>query len=456
MNWAPKRSHLYKMLLIVAVVGAGTWLRLTVVLESRVDNQIRGDARSYFFYAVNLRESGTYSRDVPELLSAKRPVADAVVAPGYPIFLALHLPDKGASLSPVGFAASMRSVQRSQALLSVATLVIVFVIGARVAGFAVGILATALTAISPHMVNINIYLVTEPLFTCLALLMSWLLLRTIENAQEARPAAFLLAGLLAGLAALTRPSVQYLPFLITAYGIIAMPQRRRLWVLFFGMFVVLMTTWSLRNVAVTGSFSDPTLMRATIQHGGYPNFMYNDTPKSLGVPYLFDPHLSAESSLQDILSVLWQRVSEQPGEYLYWYLIGKPYALFHWDSVPVGTRDTRLLVNGDIFLYPTPVTPYSNNPSLIAAYALAKMIHLPLITLAGLACIFAWLPSAARFWRTSRRQVQVLSLVLIYVLIIHMVGAPFPRYAIPFFPIVYILAIAFAAHTLVWLAHRQR
>lgn len=420
----------------------GAWLRLAALVQSEVDNPVRGDARSYFLYAANMRESATFSRDLPELLTQRKPVADAVVAPGYPFFVAASLTDEWKSLSPADLLLSIRPALQLQTVLSILVIPIMLLVGQALAGFRFGLTVAALTAISPHLVNINIYLLTESVFSFVFMASVWALLQCLDVRSRAHVSLFLAAGALAGAAALTRPTVQYLPFLVAVFGSMCMPRELRKWTAYLAIFLAMMLAWSVRNYLAIGSISDPTLMTATIQHGGYPNFMHENNPESLGIPYQFDEALSSRSTLSETLSILGERAAERPTEYLYWYLIGKPLALFTWDIIPIGTADARLLVSGDIYIYPTPVTPYAGNPIFIATYIAARLCYFPLLCLAPIGCILAWLPIATRLNMKTVSGLRLISLALVYVVAIHMIGAPFPRYSIPFQPLIYLLGLA--------------
>ncbi len=433
-------------ILLLLILGFGAWLRLTALIQSEVFNSVRGDARSYFLYAANIRESATYSRDLPELVTRKKPVADAVVAPGYPFFVAATLTDKWKSLSPSDLLESIKSPLIVQTVLSTMVIPMIFLMGQALAGVRFGLAAAALTAISPHLVNINIYLLTESLFSFLFLASIWALLQCFDYKSRPHVSLFLAAGALAGAAALTRPTVQYLPFLVAAFGAVCMPRDLRKWAAYLGIFLAIMLPWSIRNFLAIGSISDPTLMIATIQHGGYPNFMHESNPESLGIPYEFDKELSSKSTLSETLSTLGERAAQRPLEYLHWYFIGKPLALFNWDIIPIGTSDARLLVSGDIYAYRTPVTPYATNPIFIASYLVARLCYFPLLCLAAIGSIFVWLPIAARLRPRAVTGLRVISLVPIYVVAVHMIGAPFPRYSIPFQPLIYILGLSVLWH----------
>lgn len=429
------------------LLALGGYLRITAVNGTVVDTPMRGDAREYIFYALNLQEDGVYSLAAPRLLGGSAPTPDARRTPGYPVFIAALL---GRHRQPGSqLTLDLRPVLVAQALLGTAAILLVFLIGRRVAGNGLGVAAAALTALSPHLVNIGVYMLSETLFVFVFLLALLFLMRAATNPGPAL-ADHILAGTCLALSTLVRPTTSYLPWLLLAAGLLLNRERWRAWLGFMAAYQLVMLPWLLRNLAATGASGDPTLFVAAIQVGIYPDFMYNGDPASLGMPYHFDPVLRDFSSLSRTLSVLWERFLAAPTDYLRWYLIGKPLALFNWDIVPIGIDDPRLLVSGDIYVSPTPATPYAANPVFILTYLLSRLVYFPVLALALLAAVLAWVPRCAPLWGTSREAVRVLSLCLLYVIAVHVVGFPLPRYAVPFQPLLYLLALALLAGAWRW------
>lgn len=430
-------------LLFGLILAAGLLLRLGAVNGSLVDSPVRGDARSYFFYAVNLIEDGVYSRAMPPVFGGAVVTADADAHPGYPLFVSALLTDSWRAGTTAGVSSSIVRVIDAQTLLSCLAVLAVFLIGRRLAGNGVGLAAAALTALSPHLVNVNIYLLTEPLFITLF----WVALALLARAttQPDARALMLAAGLGLGLATLVRPTTQYLPLLLAGLFLLSPRRDWRQALLLLAGFLVPMLAWTVRNLVATGSSSGALGLVATIQVGIYPDFMYNGIPASRGVPYHFDPVLTDYSSLQRTLSVLAERFRAAPGEYLHWYLIGKPLALFHWETIPIGTETAQLLVSGDIYQYPTPVTPYAQHPAYVASYIVSKLLHVPLLALAVAGSVLAWVPGLRGTWGSGLPLMRLLALTLAYAVGIHMIGSPFPRYSVPFLPLAYLLACATAA-----------
>jgi 4-amino-4-deoxy-L-arabinose transferase-like glycosyltransferase len=439
------KSNTRLLLGLLALLILGLFLRLGAIGGSQVLSPIRSDAKEYFFYALNLKESATYSLSVPAPYTGVVPVPDAKRPPGYPVFMAALLSDDWRRLDEASAIASIRPVLYGQALLSTLCILLVFLLGRLTLGNAAGLAAAALTAISPHLVNMNIYLLSEPLFTFYFLAALVFLLHGMREASARPLVEFVLAGLLLAAATLTRPTTQYLPYLLALAGAGLAPSRWRWWLGLVASYQLAVLAWTLRNLAVTGASGDPTLLVGAIQAGSYPGMMYNHDPASLGIPYKFDPVLTDFSSLAKALPVLLERAAAAPGEYLHWYAIGKLLAFFHWSSIPVGTVEAApLLVSGDIYVYPTLASPYAGSLLHVATYLGAKLLHYPLVLLALAGTLLAWLPRPAARLGLQDPALRLLALCLAYVVGLHVIGFPIPRYAQPFLPLVYLLALALA------------
>lgn len=435
-----RRTEWRPLIILAALLALGLFLRITTLYQSAVSEPFRGDAGSYFFYAANLTDDHIFSRARPSALGrGDKPAPDAEVAPGYPLFVAALLGKQWHDGSKAGAFASVRPALIAQTWLSGLLVVLVYIAARRHFPAGTALAAAGLAAISPHLVNANIYLLTESFFTLI--FWSGMLLLLLHLEPDSHTGGLLAGATVLALAALTRPTVQYLPVLLACMMILRDPAHWRRWAAFLAVFVAIMTAWGLRNLASIGVFSDPLLLRNTLQHGSYPDFMFGGIAESLGQPYRYDPLLSQQHSVSGTLSVIIARALQAPGEYLHWYLIGKPLAFFTWHIVPIGTSDNLLYVGGDIYLFPTPETPYANSLPHKLTYVLSYALYRPLLLTAVASAVAAWLPSARTLFGAARPVMQVLSLTLAYVVGIHMVGAPFPRYAIPFQPLLWLLAL---------------
>lgn len=416
---------------IAALVVVATFLRVGALSTTIVDSPIRADARDYFFYGYNIQQHGVYSSSSEGFLNPKAALEpDAVRSPGYGVFIAAFLGRINEDSSSV-VEAALKPVFLAQTAVSIGSVLLVFFMGMRFLPLWGVNVAAFLAAISPHLVNANVYLLSETLFGFLLLLSLYLLILPPKIMR------FTLAGVMMAAAALTRPTMEYFPwfFVILMPWVVGRSQWRSGFA-FLLTFFAGMLLWKIRNMMAIGSTSDPQLLANTLHHGMYPDFMYQADVESLGMPYRYDPDLApGEKNIGLVLSVLWQRFQEAPGAYLYWYLIGKPLALFTWTTLPIGEAGGDMLTKGDIYLYPTPITPYADNLAFILTYIVSYKLHV--ITLLGALAtgFYVWLKTHEQKWIVLR----LLSFVMVYVVGLHMLGAPFPRYAIPFFPLVYLL-----------------
>lgn len=449
-----RQQYISAFLPLTFILLIGLFLRIGAINQSIVDTPVRGDARLYFMTGINLQESGIHSYDTPKFISQKEPVPSAHTPPVYPAYLALLISPEWKKLTTQSISNSIKPAIYGHALASTTTILFVFIIGANIGGSAVGLLAALLTSISPHLVNFNIYLLTETVFTFwfwLALALTSFLL-TPNHTKKGLFFAF--AGALFAIAALTRPTVQYLPFLIFLLGYWYNPQEKHKWLVFILTSLVILGGWGLRNKITTNEFSNPLAKTATIQLGIYPDLMYQNIAESQGQPYRFDPELTDYSSLEKTLSTLKARAKENPAQYIQWYLIGKPLMLFNWEITQIGQSSWNDMVKGDIYVYPTKSTPYANNPAYIFTYLLSRVMYFPLLLLTALFCIFVWLPKKESV-RAEFMTVRALAVVTAYVIGIHMIGAPLPRYAVPFYPLIYLLGVTLALRVAGRLKHSK-
>lgn len=426
-----------QVLLFVCVLFAGFVLRAGAAAFTVVDKPIRADAAQYYAYAFNLVETGTYSMELPGITAHPRP--DATRPPGYALALA---PFAALWPQPEAF---LTAVLWAQALAGMLTIWLSFVLARRLMPVPVALLVAALVALSPHLVSMGTYLLTETLFTLL--LVAGLCAATIAL-DSGRTRDAVLAGALLGAAAMTRATLNYLPVLLLALLLSPGLRRRHgrcLAIVALGMALPLLL-WGLRNLLVLGQWSDPTLAINMLHHGMYPDFMYRNDPASYGMPHRHDPESARISSgTGAFLSVLLERMRAEPATYLSWYLFGKLDTFLQW-SIVAG--------QGDVFVYPVIYSPYYDNPNFIATHVAMHLLHAPLM----------WLGSARAMvlcMRMVRGRVVsasewLLAVIVMYFLLLHMIGAPFPRYRIPLQPVLYLLALQGLLAAWSWVRFRRQ
>jgi hypothetical protein len=87
-------------------------------------------------------------------------------------------------------------------------------------------------------------------------------------------------------------------------------------------------------------------------------------------------------------------------------------------------------------------SPYMTNPIFRCSRDIMYYLHWPLVLLSGIAAVVVWIPRCMAFCGETTIFIgRLLSLMLGYFLVIHVVGAPFPRYGVPLRPVTYGLAV---------------
>jgi hypothetical protein len=144
------------------------------------------------------------------------------------------------------------------ALLGAAMVLLTYLLGRRLGGPAVGVIAAFLAAIYPAFLDNTGQLLSEPIaaFTLVAAVLSFLW----ASDADRRLWAWLVPGAMLGATALTRP--EYLPF-VALFALIALVRvgRRRSWklglassVLLVAAFAAVLAPWTIRNYLVLDRF----------------------------------------------------------------------------------------------------------------------------------------------------------------------------------------------------------
>ncbi len=431
-------------LAIILVVALD--LRLTSVFHTEiVAPAVRADARQYVLYGYNLKNFGVFSQSDTLVESPLPPAPDAKRTPLYPLFLAPFLS------KPIT-AENIVAITVTQAIISTFTVLTVFLL-CRIfltVPFALG--AAALTALSPHLVTMNIYVLSETLF-CFLLVMA--IYVTTVAFTRANSALSFLGGAILAAAALTHPMATYFIIPLIMYLLIIRSWKdryRHITMLVLG-FCLIFGPWIARNLTTLGSTGDNNLMRIVLRTGAYTNLMYKGDRNSFPFPYHADPELmKTTQDLPSVLSEIARSFREAPVTQLQWYLVGKPLLLYSWNMVEGQHIDER----GDVFTYSVLSTPYNYLPHFRATHTFMYVIHWALVLSMAVAVVIVWLPiSRSGFSERTALGLRIISLLLGYHLAVMMAGVPISRYSIPMRPFMYIMAMVplavgirwFRAHT---------
>lgn len=424
---ATEKSASTFRLLLALLLSIAALIQFTVVSRTTVDVPLRADAGEYFSYAYNLDNFGVYSRQRTwEGGSATpAPLPDKVRSPGYPVFLLL-------AGTPQPTEAFLLRVAFMQGALGVASVWLVYLIASLFLGRGLALAAALITMISPHLTIMSTYLLSETLFTFLLLASMFVLLKALGSN---RLVLFIATGILWGLCSLVRPTAEYFPplLLLAALAAPRLRQYRTNALIGFASFILVLSPWLVRNSSVPPGDPTSNIMVNTLAHGSYPGFMYDDHPETFAFPYRFDPQIAEITrDLPSILRHIAGEFRDEPARYLRWYLLEKPYFF-------LSLRDVQSV---DIQIYPVSRTPYYERAPFAMMRQATLEIHWPLMILgllgAGLIMLNPrWLALKDR----SSLVASAVALLIVYAIAFHMVVAPFPRYAIPFRPFIYALAL---------------
>jgi 4-amino-4-deoxy-L-arabinose transferase-like glycosyltransferase len=191
--------------LLVAMAVAGVLLRAAFGLVYWTGKPLTHDEREYLALARSVAAGRGFVYDERHDTGTAQQFGRA---PAYPLFLAAI----GAGRAP--FDASPARVKIAQALLGGLAVWLIGLIALRAAGSRAGVAAAAIAAVYPPLVWIGAYVFSEALYTALALAAVLLLDRAMDRVGEARSARaggalVLVAGLLTGVAILTRPAMLF-------------------------------------------------------------------------------------------------------------------------------------------------------------------------------------------------------------------------------------------------------
>jgi hypothetical protein len=436
-------TRLFQLLCLLLVLLVGLYFRLGTAAHTEVDHPVRNDARDYVAYAWNLKFHGVYSRD-PSGLAGREPAnlrPDAERPPGYPLML---VPFVHRRID----ASFIETTQYTQAWIAEATLLCSILLAMALLGPWAGLAVGALVALSPHQSVYVPYLLTETLYgliVVLALGAGVLTLRAKRPRVRWMWAG--ITGAIFGLSCLVRPTLDQWALVLVVLMLIwpALRSFRREILAMAVGFVLVMSPWWARNAVHLHGLSDSLKMRVTVQQGTYPDFMYQGMPQSYGYPYNFDPEAGkAVTSWKAVFSDLAAKFRRQPWAMLRWYAEGKVAYFFSW-STPDGWHD--------MFTYSVFKSPWLTAPAFLAATSLIYILYGPLIVCGLLGMLAAFLPRTGKlFGPVIARCMRLLALLQLYVIGVHVAGAPFARYSVPFRPLTFLLAV----FLLVWLVRVYR
>lgn len=406
--------HLVTALLIFATAFG---IRVFYNANTTIINPIRADAYGYVSYALNIINHHTFSKQT----GTQHPTPDSYSPPGYPFFLAGVI-----AVSKVKNA--YHNMLTTQAAVGASVAVLTFVTGLLFLPFWAAIAASVLVILSPHLISIGSYLLTETLSSFLYLLFFWLYSLYLKSYSSLSAIG---AGMAAGFSYLVNPVIFFAPFLVALIGRKIHKKSAFSTAVFLISFMLPVGTWLGRNSLEVAAHSSSSYDRAllTFVIGAHPYYylIYHHNPSDPMNPATLDMK-RIHGSWTEMISLLAKRIEHRPWLYAKWYLLDKPALLWGW-NIQVG--------QGDVFVYPTVRSPFLNWPPGVTLIAIMQALNPILIT----ACLIGFLLLWVSGEDTNRAAVLALYVLLGYVSLVYIVLQSDGRYSIPLRPEMYLGAM---------------
>ncbi|HEC83605.1 MAG TPA: phospholipid carrier-dependent glycosyltransferase [Firmicutes bacterium] len=242
---------------MLAIVALALIVRIGAIATIEDPQQVprslaESDAPTYYVLAENLLNGTGYRYGEDLQPTAKR-------TPGYPLLIAATFKVFGRNFNAVRIVQCSLDVVTTSLIFCLTTLLF--------SSNLAGLLAALAYALYPPAIFSTTYIMTETLYTFLLVGFTVTLMVSILTSNRWLSLA---AGILLGLATLTRPGVLFLPLCLLAVGVIL---KRQLWkalLIFIVGFLVTILPWGARNYRTHGKWiMTSTLVGANLYKGNH-------------------------------------------------------------------------------------------------------------------------------------------------------------------------------------------
>jgi hypothetical protein len=450
-------NYRFEILAVLLLFFLALGIRILYQHESIEKNPVIADARQYSYAALNIFRFGVYSDDPPPP-DGKSPKSRTSLSPGYPLFLSMLIKQSDRkSIHPF-----LGRVFKIQAIMGALVSILTFFLARFCLSTLWSAFAGLLTALSPHLIAMDGYLLTESLFTLVMILGILTLMLSWKNKNGIMAAV---AGIFITLSFYIRAINIFLLFFLALIFFIDPKSQsfstKKIWIkqlslLLLGYAIITFSYFVFEKQFDADNKSDDRYISTestwgNIVRGAYPGFFYKDGIKYGTSAWRIDPEYKQMlENKKHAFTVLKNRFKERPFSFLKWYLGGKIFFMWRWDNI----------YNGDVYIYPMKRKGFQNNYFLYSIHKTMRFIHWPLFILTLISPIIILI-----LWRHNKLSLRatmlfVPILVFAYTAGILTILQPLPRYSIPLRPFAYIMAIFSLSYLLQylksWLLHDSK
>ena len=420
------KDKIYLLCCIIFITTISLWIRVSYFQQTFIDTPVRGDAANYVQYAQNLINYGVFSKS----RGSFTPQPDSYWSPGYPTFIAASwLIANRLTIHPYPV------TMWAQIIVGVLISILTLLIGRLFLTKGWENLPALMVSLSPHLISMGGYLLTETVFSFLLLAAIYFFSLAFINKKWW---SFLSSGLLFGLSYLVNPVMFFTPiFLMIAAVLFIVIKNTELYYLlkykaiaFFVIFFLVVGAWSFRNAVSVGSGQPSSSNRLFVNlvigsHRDYFD-IWRANPRDPNNPADKDIEVF-KGSYSAFTSSLLEKFKNNPASYVKWYIIEKPVLLWSWNI---------LVGQGDIFVYPVKESMYSKSKFAYTTYSVMKFFHYWLLGLAFIGAFFLFVNKKPTFSTPI-----FLYVTLFYISSVYIITQSEPRYSIPLRPEMYLCAV---------------
>ena len=185
----------------------------------------------------------------------------------------------------------------------------------------------------------------------------------------------------------------------------------------------------------------------TLVIGAYPDYVFNGDPRTFPFPQSYNPDfLKVSASVATAAGEVLRRIAADPLGMAAWYALRKP--IYLWQFVNIDGV-------GDVLVYPVRNSPFTTDPVFAFTHDAMRLLHWPIVGLAGLGSLLVWVPRTAKLLPQVRGPVlRTASLLLIFLAVATIPLNNPVRFAVPVLPALFLMALVLPVLVVGWIGSK--